>query len=90
MARVGINYSLTSFLLICLLVFTLFRVFTDRESPNAYEFIFSRVFYLVQKVTNEAVRFHYLHNKGFKAIVTDMCPNQMTGIVYYFILLFFN
>ncbi|KAJ5085455.1 hypothetical protein N7532_007208 [Penicillium argentinense] len=36
-------------------IFTLFRVFTDQESPNAYEFIFSRVFYLIQKITNESV-----------------------------------
>ncbi|KAJ5111463.1 hypothetical protein N7532_001998 [Penicillium argentinense] len=27
----------------------------NQESPNAYEFIFSRVFYLIQKITNESV-----------------------------------
>lgn len=67
---------------------TLLRVFTDQESAEGYQFLFQKVFSLIQKVTGQPVTFDYLHGSGFKAIVSDMCPRQMTGMLNegYFIL----
>lgn len=58
---------------------TLFRVFTDQENPTAYKFIFYRVFELVSQAIQRPVKFYSIHGEGIKAIIGDMCPNQMCG-----------
>ena len=58
---------------------TLFRVFTDQENPTAYKFIFQRVFELVFQAIQRPIKFFSIHGEGIKAIVGDMCPNQMCG-----------
>ncbi|KAJ5198717.1 uncharacterized protein N7498_007834 [Penicillium cinerascens] len=62
-------------------IFTLCRVFTDKENPTAYKFIFQRVFELVSQAIQKPIRFESIHSEGIKAIVGDIYPNQMCGAV---------
>ncbi|KAJ5491665.1 hypothetical protein N7539_003232 [Penicillium diatomitis] len=64
-------------------IMTLLRVFTDQETPEGYQFLFQKVFSLVSDVANQPFEFHYLHGRGLKAIVSDMCPRQMTVLGKY-------
>jgi hypothetical protein len=41
--------------------------------------MFQRLFKLVENVLETQVRWHHLHNSGFKAIVTDMDSKQFSG-----------
>jgi hypothetical protein len=60
---------------------TLFRVFTDQESVEGYQFLFEKVFQLISSITNQPFQLHYLHKQGLKAIVSDICPLQITGML---------
>jgi hypothetical protein len=62
-----------------MLVSTLLRVFMNRETTDSYRLLFKRVFELVSEVQQTPTAFWYLHNRGIKAVVTDMCAKQMTG-----------
>lgn len=74
-----LSQLVTNYLLTKYLVFTLCRVFTDKESPTAYKFIFQRVFELVSQAIQKPIKFESIHGEGIKAVVGDMCPNQMCG-----------
>ncbi|DAA78601.1 TPA_exp: Uncharacterized protein A8136_2386 [Trichophyton benhamiae CBS 112371] len=62
-------------------VFTLLRVFTNKESPHGYQLLFERVFATISRVLQKPVNFFYLHRRGFKAIVMDMDAKQMTASI---------
>lgn len=58
---------------------TLMRVYTTQENPLGYYRLFKRVFSLIQEKTGESIKFHYLHQAGFRSIVTDMDTKQREG-----------
>ena len=45
-----------------------------------YQRLFSRAFTLIYRITRQQVRFHHLHNQGFKAVVMDMDSKQLKGM----------
>jgi hypothetical protein len=51
----------------------------DHESAFSYKLLFTRVFQLIADIQGSTTQFFYLHNRGFKAIITDMYAKQMSG-----------
>ena len=49
------------------------------DTTRGYRLMFQRLFKLVENVLETQVRWHHLHNSGFKAIVTDMDSKQFSG-----------
>ncbi|KAJ6133753.1 hypothetical protein N7523_000075 [Penicillium sp. IBT 18751x] len=64
-------------------IVTLCRAFMNQESPLAYQMLFTYVLQLLEDVLEAPTNFYHLHNRGFKAIVVDMCYQQMKGLGLY-------
>ena len=55
-------------------------MYINQETSEVYRILFERAFGLLsEKSGKKPVCFHYLHKKGFKAIIVDMDSKQMSG-----------
>src|SRR6266496_407227 len=60
---------------------TFARVFTDSESAEAYQNMFTAVFSVVKEDTNSEVCFFHIDGKGIKCVLADAHQGQALGIV---------
>lgn len=56
------------------------RVFTNQKITVNYHLLFQKVFFVIERVTEQSVQFQYFHQTDFQAIVTNMNSKQYSDI----------
>ncbi|CAG8666164.1 6019_t:CDS:2, partial [Paraglomus brasilianum] len=59
------------------------RVFTDVETANAYEHVFTEVFSIVENDVGHRLKFHHIDGEGVQKIVADAHEGQAKGLGLY-------
>ncbi len=59
------------------LVVTLCWVFTNSQTSECYQFIFSTVFYLFEKRLNIEVKWYHIHQSEFEVMIMNMNSSQL-------------
>ena len=67
---------------------TFVRVYVNLDTSKMYQYLFKRVFDLIQERTGLRNHWYHIHKKGHTAIIMDMDLKLSTGKNLYLILLY--
>lgn len=64
---------------------TFIRVYVNQDSTSIYYQLFTKVFTILEQLTQKPVQWKHLHGSGFGALVMDMDSKQMSGMYVQYI-----
>ena len=62
-----------------LIVFTLVRVFVNKDKAIMYKLLFQRLFVLVSELIQKPIKWKHIDSVGFKVITVNICLKQMSS-----------
>ena len=73
------NINIIGFTVLFCLGVTIARCYCERETEEAFEYMFSSLWAAIKEATGKEVKFKFIHGEGLAAIVMDGCKPQVTG-----------